>query len=518
MASVLVSGSSGLLGKHLIRRLVVGGHDVHLLARQHDDVCRLGQVHPGLPVVSFDNLTARAPPPFDVIVHLAGLARATGSALNSGETTAMIAANVVPTRRLVNYAKHTGVKAFIHASSIFAVSGNTSDKIIDDHKIRQPTTPYGASKSCAEDIVAELPASGCFAVSLRMPLVIAPDASGNWALLQRLAASRLPLPFAGINNQRSILCVETACAAIEHLVARRWDIAKSGPYALAEREPVSLPVMIGELRKGSGRNAGLFPVPAAVFRAAGKLTGKSRMVDSLIGDLIINPQRFYTAFAFAPQTTPMEAIRASVCSNSPVRQAAGQNSSYPGKRILDLAIALPGAIVSAPILFLLGITIRLETPGPALFRQVRVGRHGRPFVCYKLRTMTIDTRDAPSHEVSASQVTRVGAVLRRLKLDELPQFWNILRNEMSLVGPRPCLPSQTELIAERRLRGVDCLLPGVTGIAQVAGIDMSHPVELAKIDQAYMSEMSLSRDINLIWRTALGSGRGDRIRAARAGS
>ena len=183
------------------------------------------------------------------------------------------------------------------------------------------------------------------------------------------------------------------------------------------------------------------------------------------------------------------------------------------KRALDLVLALIGLPIAAPVMLVCMVAIRLTSPGPAILRQTRIGRHERPFACFKLRTMHADTRLAPSHETPASAVTPFGVWLRRLKLDELPQLWNIIRGEMSFVGPRPCLPSQKELIAERRERGLYTLRPGITGVAQVAGIDMSDPQRLAAADAVYLKEASILLDLRLILVTLTGAGRGDRVRS-----
>jgi O-antigen biosynthesis protein WbqP len=127
--------------------------------------------------------------------------------------------------------------------------------------------------------------------------------------------------------------------------------------------------------------------------------------------------------------------------------------------------------------------------------------------------MYADTRDAPSHETAASAVTPAGRWLRRSKLDELPQLWNVLRGEMSFVGPRPCLPSQVELVAARRARGLYAIRPGITGVAQVAGLDMSDPQRLAAADAEYLETMSLRTDLRLMLMTAFGAGKGDRVRS-----
>lgn len=182
------------------------------------------------------------------------------------------------------------------------------------------------------------------------------------------------------------------------------------------------------------------------------------------------------------------------------------------KRILDLAVALALAPIAIPVILVCVLLVRRSSPGPAIFRQTRIGLNEVPFTCYKLRTMYIDTKDAPSHQTTAAAVTPVGNWLRRLKLDELPQLWNIARGEMSFVGPRPCLPSQTELIVARRERGLYKIRPGITGIAQVAGVDMSDPEKLVKLDAEYLNDMSLGVDARLILQTAFGAGRGDRVK------
>lgn len=159
------------------------------------------------------------------------------------------------------------------------------------------------------------------------------------------------------------------------------------------------------------------------------------------------------------------------------------------------------------MIYLLG----LWDTGAPLFRQVRVGRHQQPFTLVKFRTMRVDTASVASHLASASSITKLGSFLRKTKLDELPQLWNVLKGEMSLVGPRPNLFNQTELIEERESRGVYRVRPGITGVAQVNDIDMSMPRLLAETDALMLREMSLSLYFKLLWQTVMGKGRGDRV-------
>jgi len=183
------------------------------------------------------------------------------------------------------------------------------------------------------------------------------------------------------------------------------------------------------------------------------------------------------------------------------------------KRALDIVASSFGLVVLTLVGPFIALAIRLESHGPAIFRQERVGQYGEVFTLYKFRSMAQNTHVLPTHLVSAQSLTRVGAFLRRTKLDELPQLWNVLRGEMSLVGPRPGLPSQAELTEQRMQQRVLELRPGITGPAQVAGVDMSDPILLASVDAGYHETQSLLFDLRCILATVSGGGSGDRVNA-----
>jgi len=172
--------------------------------------------------------------------------------------------------------------------------------------------------------------------------------------------------------------------------------------------------------------------------------------------------------------------------------------------ILNFALAGIGLVATSPLLLVAMWLVKRESPGPAIFEQTRIGRFGVPFTCYKVRTMYVDTPDLPTHEISVDGVTRTGRVLRRLRIDEIPQLWNVLRNDMRLVGPRPCLPKQTELIEARKALGVDQLYPGITGISQAMHIDMSEPQRLATMDATYIGRVNPVMDLKILFMTVLG--------------
>lgn len=180
-------------------------------------------------------------------------------------------------------------------------------------------------------------------------------------------------------------------------------------------------------------------------------------------------------------------------------------------RLFDITFSMLGLIFGLPIFLIIYILGLFDTGSP-LFLQERIGRQQKPFTLVKFRTMGINTASVASHLASASSITRLGGFLRKTKLDELPQLWNVLKGEMSLVGPRPGLFNQTELTHERSMRGVFEVRPGITGLAQVSDIDMSTPQLLAETDQRMIQTLTISNYFKYIMMTVTGSGRGDRVR------
>ena len=180
-------------------------------------------------------------------------------------------------------------------------------------------------------------------------------------------------------------------------------------------------------------------------------------------------------------------------------------------RLLDVVFALAGLVIGFPVLVVLWV-LGLKDTGSPLFRQERVGRNKKPFTLVKFRTMRKDTASVASHLASADAITPFGRFLRRTKLDELPQLWNVLKGEMSLVGPRPCLFNQEELVAEREQRGVLDARPGITGLAQISDIDMSTPRLLAETDARMLADLTVGNYFRYIFLTITGKGSGDRVK------
>tara|TARA_Y100000588_G_scaffold393604_1_gene510253 strand:+ start:661 stop:1209 length:549 start_codon:yes stop_codon:yes gene_type:complete len=180
-------------------------------------------------------------------------------------------------------------------------------------------------------------------------------------------------------------------------------------------------------------------------------------------------------------------------------------------RIIDFLAAFFGLLFLWPVLLIVIVLGMFDTGSP-IFVQTRVGKNKKPFKLIKFRTMSVDTKSVASHLASNASITKLGDFLRKTKIDELPQLINVVKGEMSLVGPRPNLFNQEELIKERDLQGVYDVLPGITGLAQVQNIDMSTPRLLAQTDKQMIDTLTLKDYFKYILMTATGSGSGDAVK------
>ena len=176
------------------------------------------------------------------------------------------------------------------------------------------------------------------------------------------------------------------------------------------------------------------------------------------------------------------------------------------KRFLDIVISLAALIVLSPVLLIVAVLIKLDSPGPVLFAQKRFGKERTFFQIYKFRSMRTDTpKDVPTDALKGANsfITPLGNVLRKTSLDELPQLWNILRGDMSLIGPRPALWNQDDLMALRDQHGASMIRPGLSGWAQVNGRDAIELEQKAKYDGEYAQNVSFLFDLKCLWLTVV---------------
>lgn len=317
--------------------------------------------------------------------------------------------------------------------------------------------------------------------------------------------------FTSTNVDFLLKIVDRAKAAnISHFVnassVHALDEKKQSPYAQSKREAAKrlahidnigvttlyLPLVYGSTWPDSLAALNYFPAPLARFIFALLASFRPTLHVSKIASFLI---------AAHPPSSFNEVILSD-------RQSTIFIFS---KRALDIGCALAISILFWWLIALIWFIVKMDSRGPGFFFQARVGKHGHIFTCYKFRTMVSSAPNVATHEASAGLVTSSGRLLRRTKLDELPQIFNVLFNDMSFIGPRPCLPTQTELIEARRKRGVLELKPGISGLAQIKNIDMRDPERLAVWDARYRALECLTLDLKIMLATVRGRGRGDSV-------
>lgn len=193
-------------------------------------------------------------------------------------------------------------------------------------------------------------------------------------------------------------------------------------------------------------------------------------------------------------------------SNSTYELTNRQKRYLPVKRALDIVLAGTASIILSPVMGILAVAIKLDSPGPILFKQKRVGKDKKLFEIWKFRTMRTDTpQNMPTHLLSNPEqyITRTGNFMRKYSLDELPQLWQCVNGQLGLIGPRPALWNQYDLIEERDKYGANSIVPGITGWAQINGRDELEIDVKAKLDGEYVRRMSFAFDVKCFWGTVI---------------
>jgi lipopolysaccharide/colanic/teichoic acid biosynthesis glycosyltransferase/nucleoside-diphosphate-sugar epimerase len=504
-SSILVTGASGFVGKALCTAATARGYSIKAAVRtlRGGIVCR-EQVVVGEVDGSTDWSAALAG--IEEVVHLAARVP-----VREGQPKAALTefrlVNVAGTERLGRAAAAAGVKRFIFVSSI-KVNGEVTipGRPFRPDDLPAPEDAYGMSKLEAEQSLLNVAReTGMEVVIIRPPLVYGPGVKGNFATMMNWVARRIPIPLGAVrNNRRSLVSVDNLADLI--MVCLNHPKAANQVFLVGDDEDLSTAELLKRVANVMGHVPRLLTVPIWMLRVAACLLGKQTMADRLLGSLQIDSSKARQMLGWEPPVLVDEGLRRAVFVESfPVLK--GELLI----RIFDVVFSLLGLILCMPILAVLWVLVWFDSGSP-LFRQMRVGRHQQPFVLMKFRTMRPDTASVATHLVDASATTAFGRFLRRTKLDELPQLWNVLKGEMSLVGPRPCLFNQEELIWERVKQEVFNVRPGITGLAQVNGIDMAKPRLLAETDAQMVKTLSLLNYFRYIFLTVVGKGAGDRVR------
>ncbi|WP_418094018.1 sugar transferase [Sulfitobacter sp. SBS6] len=389
----------------------------------------------------------------------------------------------------------TGASGYVGQNIVSILKNRCDTLLLVGRDVARLEKIFPSIQSCS---FAEIPAYAQNFDALIHLSVLNNDASGNES------------DFHDINVA---LTLKTAKAAAKCGIKKFYNISSvhvldsqnQSPYAKSKREAVS---SLGEVSGIEVTNVYLPFVRGEKWN--GKLFFLNRMPSFLEKPL----QAFLLALkpsVKASQLTqfvvqPNETQNAVILSEGQLQNAAFGLI----KRGMDLIFAIAVVVLLWWALLIIWALVRFGTPGPGIFAQERIGLHGKIFMCYKFRTMQQGTVQAGTHEVSQASVTPIGRFLRRTKLDELPQVWNIFKNEISLIGPRPGLPGQRELYNARNMRGIFNVKPGISGLAQVNDVDMSDPEKLAIWDARYIKLQSVLLDLKITMATIRGGGQGDK--------
>lgn len=507
--NILVTGANGFIGEALVSSLLQTLHKPIACVRQ--------SVKPSLDceyrfINTLDSTTDwyDVLKDIDVVIHCAAKASITEEEANN-PASSLKEVNTLATLNLAQQASEAGVKRFIFLSSI-KVNGEFSlpSQPFTPEVAQPPTNPYGLSKYEAEVGLRDIADnSDMDYVIVRPTLVYGDKVKGNFRSLMKWTYKGLPLPLGGIkSNLRSLVSVENLTDFIISNIDN--PSAKNEVFLVSDGTDLSTAALLNNIAIGLGVKNRALPIPPLLIKTGARLLGKEHITQRLCGSLQVDISKTKNILSWQPKISTEDAVQQTAQHYASSLFDSKKNS---WQRPLDLVLSATGLVVASPLL--LGTTIigYFDTGSP-LFIQERVGKNKKPFKLVKFRTMSLDTASVASHLADNNSITKLGRILRKTKLDELPQLVNVLKGEMSLVGPRPNLFNQEDLIKARDHKEIYKVLPGITGLAQLSGIDMSTPELLASTDKEMIENLTPRKYFSYIIRTALGKGSGDAVKSS----
>ena len=505
---LLLTGATGFIGSALQQRIVMDeNYDLTIAVRKIEKLSEAART------VRVDDLTADtdwtdALQDIDVVIHTAARVHV----MDDESVDPLVEfrqVNVEGTLNLAQQAVEAGVKRFIFISSI-KVNGEGTEigKPYTADSKPNPIDPYGISKYEAEQGLFKIAQkTGLEVVIIRPTLVYGENVKGNFRSLMKWTYKGLPLPIGGITtNLRSLVSINNLTDFIITCVDHKN--AKNQVFLISDDDDISTAGLLDKIANSLGVKNKALPVPTNMIKTAANILGKPGIAQRLSGSLQVDIEKSKTLLDWQPKYTTDESIQKTA---HHYRSSLTSHNNIALQRPLDIAFSSVGLVAASPLLITAIIVGYFDTGSP-LFVQERIGKDQKPFKLVKFRTMKVTTESVASHLVDNTSITKLGKILRKTKLDELPQLVNVLKGEMSLVGPRPNLLNQEDLIKARADQGVYDVLPGITGLAQLSGVDMSTPEHLAKVDKEMIDTLSLRNYFSYIIGTALGKGSGDAVK------
>lgn len=435
---------------------------------------------------------------YDAVVDVTGIAHVDNGKMSAGEAAAYEKVNCTLAVETARRAKAAGVSQFIYLSSMIVYGG--SGAIGRPHKILKDTEPtpegsYGASKLHAEQGLFALQDDYFTVAAVRSPMVYGPGCKGNYPRLAKLA--RISPVFPKIGNCRSMIYIDHLCELLRLMI----DGGDGGIFTPQDKEWVNTAELVRQISH-------VHRLPMLLIPGFEKplcfLAKKMPMLNKIFGSYAyeMGMSDYYGGTYQMYSLAEAVALTEGRPLAHKKRKKRSRRSRYLRiKRYADCVLCLIGLLFALPLFAGICAAVKLDSPGPVFFKQKRVGYGKKTFDIYKFRTMYIDTpKDMPTHLLKDPEqyITKVGKFLRKTSLDELPQIFNILMGDMSLVGPRPALWNQYDLIAERDKYHANQLPPGLTGWAQIHGRDELEIPKKAALDGYYAKHFGPAMDVRCL--------------------
>lgn len=490
---ILVTGSNGFVGKALCAALHAEGTSVRAAVRKgsrHGEVC-VGDL-------SGSTDWSAALDGCETVFHLAARVHVMADK-DEDPLRAYREVNVDATLNIAMQAVRAGVRRFVFVSSVKVNGESTTTEPFTSSDVPNPCDPYGQSKMEAEQALQKLGReTGLEVVIVRPPLVYGPGVKANFKNLIKLVHMGTPLPFGSIANDRSMVALDNLVDLL--IVCGKHPNAPGEIFMVSDGADMGIKELVSRIASAMKKRPILIPVPSVLMIGAAKMLGKAAVVDRLLGSLQVDISNTQAKLQWTPVIAPQLAINKTV---EHFFLVDGRKRRL--KRVLDVVFGVIAAAIFFVPLCLLAIVVKATSKGPVLYWSDRVGRGNRIFSMPKLRTMRVDTPVVATHLLTdpTSYLTPVGGFLRKSSLDEIPQLWCIVRGDMSVVGPRPALFNQKNLIDMRTAQGVHMIRPGLTGWAQINGRDALALPEKVRLDSDYIRRQSLGFDIKVILITVL---------------